>query len=434
MVPTFHNGFVLTVAIPTLLLLGGCASLPCETALATPPTAASIRLERVTTIVPFPRGLVLHDGKLYILSRGRVRDAGGVGADIDDQAGTIYVADPEIAEPVDLPQVSDAVRMNGAVLAAPTEPPFHLWNRSADPPESDRETDRPYCTLRYHGPTRSFYMCAFSGIDKPNRPGRSAFSKNLTDAVLRYDLRTRKWYEVERHNIEAGGAYPHHDVGHHAPPHGWLNGPDNCLAVGKWLYAVAKDNNVLVRYDLSSLIANPEAGAPPSELVLGPQIEIAGRGPTTFFGHSALAARDDYLYLAFRTSSAIIRVPLNADGTLVQPITGQLVALFEPYDPATGKSGNITDMDFDSDGFLYVISAKPSRVYRFKPDPADVFDARLADVKPWADLAGMTHNPQMKSENILVDDRNRVFVTSGDGYSFQNNAYGTVYRITPLDR
>ena len=399
-----------------------------------PPLAlAQPVVERITTRAPFPRGLAMVDNKLYVLCRGRVRNAGGVSAEVEDQAGTIYVVDPEIAEPIDQDEVGQAVRSNGQILAAPTDPPFRLWDRTAVPPESDRETDRPYCTLRYHRPTHSFYICAFSGIDKPKRPGDPSFSKNLNDAILRYDLRTQRWHDVERHDLEAGGIYPHHNPALFAPPHGWLNGPDNCLAIGNSLYAVAKDNSVLVRYDLSAIADDPEAGAPPSELVVGTALQIRGHGRLELLGHSALAVNDAYLYIGYRTSSVIVRIPITEDGLVKQPIEGELVARFEPYDPITGRSANITDIAFDSKGRLYVVAAQPARIYRFKPNPSDVYDA--ADgAQPWLDLAEVTGNPTLKAENILIEEgaggRNRIFITTGNGYDFQDGALGTVYRAT----
>jgi hypothetical protein len=69
-------------------------------------------------------------------------------------------------------------------------------------------------------------------------------------------------------------------------------------------------------------------------------------------------------------------------------------------------------------------------VYRFTPDPEHVFDGRTA--APWADLAAMTDNPRMKSENLLVDG-DRLFITSGDGYAYQEGALGTVYRLPIRD-
>lgn len=385
-------------------------------------------LERVTTAVPFPRGLVMLDDELIVLARGRVRGAGGVSAEVNDRAGTLFAVDPNVTEPV-TGELGEAVRTNGRILAEPTEPPFKLWDRASTPPESDRETDRPYCVLRYHEASRNLFLCAFSGIDKPRRPGQSSFSKNLTDALFRYDLRTNRWHEVERHNIEAGGSYPHHDPQYNDPPHGWLNGPNNCLVLGDLLYAVAKDNSRLVRYDLSGLVEDPEAGPPASEYVLGDRISLEGGSVLPLYGHSALAFHDGWLYLGTRTNSVIVRFRLDDNYNPVHPMVGELVARFDPYNPATMKSADITDMDIDAEGRVYVVSAKPSRLYRFTPDPNDVFDARDGGEAPWADLAGLTENPAMKSENVLVDGE-RVFVTSGDGYAYQEGAAGTVYRLT----
>ncbi|MGH7162361.1 MAG: hypothetical protein ACREID_02670 [Planctomycetota bacterium] len=389
-------------------------------------------LERVTTVAPFPRGLEMVDGKLYVLCRGRVRDAGGVSAEIDDQAGTLYVVDPNVSEPASGGEVGEAVRNNGRAVALPTVPPFRLWDRAAYPPENDRVTDRPYCTLRYHDPSKSFYVCAFSGIDKAAEPGKLQFSKNLSDALFRYDLRTEKWYEVERHRTWAGGSYPHHDTTVNPPPHGWLNGPDNCLAVGRWLYAVGKDNNRLVRYDLTALEHDPEAGCPGSEVVLGEQVSVRGLGVQWYWGPSALAYRDGWLYVGYRTSSVIVRIRLNEQFAPEQPVEAELLARFDPYDPKTGKSANITDIGFDDQGRLYAISASPSRVYRFSPDPDEVYDGRSGTSQPYADFAAMTGNRYMKSENLLCHD-GWLYVTSGDGYGYQNGAAGTVYRIEIVD-
>jgi hypothetical protein len=386
-------------------------------------------IERVSTKVPFPRGLEIVDGQLYVLSRGRVRESGGASGSIDDRAGTIYRIDLSIAQPIDEP-LSDQVRENGEEFAAPTDPPFRLLRRELEPATRDRETDRPYCVLRFDAKTQSFYICAFSGIDKAERPGERNFSKNLSDAVLRFDLRTRKWYEVERHHIEAGGIYPHHDVRSRPPPHGWLNGPDNCLVVGDWLYVVAKDNSKLVRYDLRAIQRDPEAGPPPSYFVLDENIFVKGLGMQRYLGHSMLAERNGWLYIGYRTTSEIVRIQLDRQGLPVQPIEAELLARFDPWDPAKRTSANLTDMAFDQQGRLYVVSAQPSRVYRFTPDPKRVFDARDGKQPPWADLSQLTGNRYMKSENVLVDQADRVYVTSGDAYGHDSGLGGVVYRIT----
>ncbi|MHC5113991.1 MAG: NHL repeat-containing protein [Planctomycetota bacterium] len=372
---------------------------------------ASAPLERVTTKAPYPRGLAMVDGDLYVLCRGRVRSAaGGVSAAVDDQAGTIYVVDPDVTEPVvNGATVSARVRDNGRVFARPTSPPFRLWDRTAEPPESDRETDRPYCTLRYDAATESFYVCAFSGIDKTITPtDRVAFSKNHADAILRYDRRTSRWYEVDRVT----------------GPHGRLQGPDNCLALGPWLYAVAKDNSVLVRYDLRELRDDPAAGMPDARIVR--------RGQPGFMeGHSALAYRDGWLYVGTRTTSVIVRMKLDEHFEPVDPEQVEVVARFDPWDPDTGRSANITDMDFDDAGRLYVVSATPARIHRFTPDPADVYDARGGTREPWLDVDALTRPPSatepVKSENVMHHD-GWLYVTTGNGYHYQDGAHGTVYR------
>lgn len=395
----------------------------------TPAAAPAILVERVTTKVPFPRGLQLVDGQLYVLCRGRVREYGGVSAAVEDQAGSLYAVDPEVVEVFGAGEPSERVRENGVVVAAPTSPPFRLWDREASPPWSDRETDRPYCGLSWSPETKSFFICAFSGVDRDEKTG-TTFSKNLTDAILRYDTRTSKWYEVERHNIDKGGLYPHHDPASSKPPHGWLNGPDNCLALGRWLYAVSKDNSRLVRYDLAPLVADPEAGAPESVVVLGDQVRTRNAGELRLEGHSALAQRDGWLYLGTRTSGHVVRVRLDGDLALRQPLEVELIATFDAWDPNTRKSGNITDLSFGPDGDLYAVSTTPSRVYRMRPDPSRVFDARDGRERPYVDLAALTGNPKMKSENLLVDAQGRVYITSGDAYSYQGGAGGVVWRVT----
>jgi hypothetical protein len=389
--------------------------------------APAVILERVTTKVPFPRGLVLKDDGLYVLCRGRVRDYGGVTAAINDQAGTLYRIDPSVVEPASSNEIGEAVRSNGVLVAEPAPDVFRLWDRTANPPSSDRMTDRPYCGLRFHPPTHSFYLCAFSGVDLDGKP--RTFSKNLSDAILRYDLRTSKWYEVERHDVHAGGNYPHHDPAHGKAPHGWLNGPDNCLAVGNWLYAVAKDNSRLVRYDLAALTKDPEAGPPPSEFVLGEHVATKQHGTQILQGHSMLAYRDGYLYLGTRTSGHIVRFAMSPVGEFAHPMQAELIAQFDPYDPTTKKSANMTDMDLGPDGACFVVSASPARIYRFVPDPARVVDGRSGKLAPFADLAALTNNPKMKSENVLCAPDGSVYVTSGDSYAFHAGSGGVVWRL-----
>jgi len=418
-----------------VIALGAGSLLTPRVCLAQAPRVKADQLHRVTTVVPFPRGLVIVDGQLYVLSRGRVREAGGVDAQIDDQAGTIFVVDPNVAGPASEYPINENVRNNGEVFAAPTSPPFRLFDRSKKPATLDRHTDRPYCGLRYDPATQNFFVCAFSGIDKPDagKEGRN-FSKNLSDAVFRFDTRSKAWSVVEQHDPEAGGSYPHQDPVSGTPPHGWLNGPNNCLAVGHWLYVVSKDNSLLIRYDLRAIAKDPAAPAPPATWTLDHKIFLQGLGLQEYYGHSMLAYREGWLYLGYRTSSKIVRIKLDDANVPVQPMEAQLVAEFDAFDPKTRKSADLTDMAFGREGDLYVVTAQPAGIYRFTPDPARVFDGRTTAATIWADLATLTGNPKMKSENLLVDDAGRVFVTSGDAYNFQSGAGGVVWRIDPAAR
>ncbi len=390
----------------------------------------SFKVERVSTAVPFPRGLVLLDGKLYTLARGRVRSNGGVSAEVEDRAGSLWVVDPSVAGPAD-GEPTEAVKANGAVMAEPTSPPFRLWDRGSVPVESDHQTDRPYCCMRYDPASKSFFIDAFSGIDLKAQPGKPAFVKNFTDAVLRYDTRSGQWSEVERHDPAAGPQYPSNDPKSDPAPHGWLKGPDNLLVVGRWLYVGGKDNSRVVRYDLSGYAADPHAPPPGGVVAFDSTIDTAGAGPKEYLGPSAFAVDGGYFYAAYRTTGEVIRMPLNDDGTLKKPLVAELIARFTPFDPATKATADITDITFDAKGRLYVINADPCVVHRFTPDPATVYDGRDGGETPWLDLAGLL-GKRTKGENILIEPNGSVLLTTANGYPYQKGADGTIYRVTPL--
>lgn len=63
------------------------------------PQSTSV-LQRVTTGVPWPRGIVWHEGKLMVLARGVHRSAGGPQPDIDDLVGAIFEVDLNVFETV----------------------------------------------------------------------------------------------------------------------------------------------------------------------------------------------------------------------------------------------------------------------------------------------------------------------------------------------
>lgn len=401
-------------------------------------------VERVSAGVPWPRGLAWVDGKLVVLARGRHRRAGGIDPAVADECGALFLVDPEIAEPVVPGQLaSPRIVANASLLASPTDPPMRLYDpRKA--PIRNTLVDRPYCTLVYDPLSRNLFLCGYSGVDLPG--GR--FRKNAADSILRYDLRDRRWHVVEKHDpsivppaaltrVVPNTFYPHHDPSRRPPPHGWLNGPDGGCVVGRYLYCLGKDNHAVARYDLDRIRKDPSAPPPPSELALGPHVLLRYPGGTRrveLLGPSAAAARDGFLYLGYRTSSVIVRVPVTPDGDLIRPVVAELIAVFEPWDPVRRRSANLIDLAFDGSGALYVSCAKEGRIWKIGvPDPERPFygndrSARPTTAPPWVDLRRVTGRPTACG-NLLVDPRDRVYVCVGN-YDRDPQLAGAIYRCT----
>ncbi len=385
----------------------------------------NLRLERLSAGVPWPRGIALVDGEFVVLARGRHRNYGGPDPAYEDYAARLYSVDPTIAEPYEPGRVpSPALLANARVLAEPDPRIVHEFDRSR-PAIEDVFMNRPYCTLAFDSASRNLIFCAYSGVDMGEKP---YFRKNATDALYRYDLRTQRWGIVEMHDAgvvpesELGPwisneYYPHHDPKKYAPPHGLLNGPNGCAVVGSWLYAVGKDNHTLARYDLREIRHDPSAPAPFAEVVLGEeaQVRIDGKVRTIpVQGHSAVAGHPGWLYVAFRTTNIVLRFPLLEDGSLVQPAIGELIAEFEPFDPAAGRSADLWDIAIDGKGRLYVSASREGRVWRFEPDPAHPFDGndKRAEPKtpnrPYLDLPVATGIKNARISNLAFDDEDRL--------------------------
>ncbi len=403
-------------------------------------------VDRVTTAVPWPRGIAWHDGKLLVLARGVHRSAGGPNPDIPDQAGTLFSVDPTVFEPAvgRAGVVGEAVRANAVVVAAPTRPPFYLWDRRM-PSTTDTRTDRPYCTLVFDAASRNAIICGYSGIDLPKPAG---FRKNATDSVLRYDMRDKRWHVIDQHDpdvvpdaalkkVVAPHYYPHHDPRKNPPPHGFVNGACGAAIAGDCLYVGAKDNTALVQYDMRDI--RRQAAAPPpqgryafrrADWKSDVFVELEGLGQTYVEGTCALAVHDRWLYVAFRTTSQIVRFPLQPNGDLERPLVGQLVALFKPYDAKKGGgSANIYDMTFGHDGLLYVSPGYDGAIYRFRPDPSHVYDARATYPTPYVDLKALVG--AKKSGNICFDPDGNLYICSGQKVLADGEIHGVVYRVAP---
>jgi hypothetical protein len=401
-------------------------------AVATPQKAQALpplELERVSSLVPWPRGIAWVDDKLIVVARGRHRNYGGPAPEILDQEATLFEIDPFVREPYVKGEAASAVTIaNGRVLAEPDPAVIHLYDRSR-PTIENEEMNRPFCTLVYDAPSRNVIFCAYSGVDLSGKDGGPTFRKNATDALFRYDLRTKRWGVVEKHDpavvpkdelkaFIANQYYPHHDVATNAPPHGWLNGPNGCAVVGRYVYAVGKDNHTLARYDLEPVRRDPNAGAPPSEFVVGEEIDIRVGGEIVRYrlkGHSAVTSDAKHLYLAFRTANVVVRFPIDSEGAVVKPIVGELIAEFEPYTEATGRGADVWDMVTNAQGELFVSASREGRIWRFTPDPAVPFDGNdkrqdpVTPNKPWIDIRAATGNPKATISNL-------TFGPDGDMY------------------
>ncbi len=385
-------------------------------------------LERISTGTPWPRGICNFNGQIIVLGRGVHRNQGGPNQNNNDfGAGNLFEIDPTIAELVVPGQLaSDEIKANFKIFATPISAIFDLWSSKGFHPFT--QTDRPYATLIFDQKSQNFYICGYSGIDLLELPN---FSKNAVDSVLRYDIRTKKWYQVEKHiDTGEGGQgdtldtsnYPHkHKPTDSPPPHGWLAGPECLCTYNDKLYVGTLDNNIVVAYDLTEIIRDPNSNAPLGKKVLDENSQISGRSAKTK-GPSALAVRNGYLYVGYRTSSVITKFKLNSQGI---PTTGELIADFS----AVSDKVDIIDMVFDKSGNLYVSTASLGGIWKIANNLSIPF-IPTTPIPNAIDLRKLTGNTKTKCSNIMIDDSNQLYICSNnhDSDISSPSIVGVVYR------
>ncbi len=162
-----------------------------------------------------------------------------------------------------------------------------------------------------------------------------------------------------------------------------------------------------------------------------------GEARVELLGPSVAISRDGWLYVAYRTSSVVVRFALDAAGDVVRPPVGELIAVFEPWDAERNRSAGLVDLAFDSKGALYASCATEGRVWRIGvPDPARPFygddrSERPTSAPPYLDLrqrigAGATGG------KLLFDAEDRLHVRV-DGAAVRDDArVGGVYRAVPV--
>ena len=381
------------------------------------------------TPLPWPRGLSFAGDSLYALCRGRPRGAGGPDPNIEDNAGAIFK----------IPTSGGAPEL----AYSPTSPPFKLWNRQL-PRQVDIDTDRPYAGMVWHKASQNFFICCFSGIDKPT--DSKSFQKNATDAVLRLNQSTSEWFEVERHDatvvpLNIRKQVPPNIDNRYFPssplspphrwdlPHGWLNGPDGLLVYGNALYVVGKDNHSLVRYDLSVLSGEPSLEHLPSTLLRkdSKEVLIAGRATELFDGPSSLATDGENLYIGMRSTDVVLGFPVNG------PFKEGFIVAELP------EGSEVIDIALSSFGNLF-ISTKKGKIWNCgKPNKDKPFTARTPKSASPVPPDSIPEFPPGSTPQIPPDSipKNPVLFTSisvgrtaqlpGNGSNIVFDSEGTLY-------
>ena len=389
------------------------------------------KLEVLTTKIKWPRGLAFVDEELHVLARGLHRSDGGPNHKIEDHAGSIFKVDKSIRDQ-DLSNPGQSVADNGVIVAPPTDAPFYLWDKNAEPKFLDRRTDRPYATLAYEPITKNFFICGYSGIDFRDSENNKSFRKNANDTIHRYSLEKQSWFGVECHNRQVVPEYrlglwikdsevyyPHHDISKNPPPHGFLNGPDGLAAHHPFLFAVAKDNNVLVSYDILNM---PDVGFNKNPFLNGKiiksfgdkKVRVKGIEKTiSLLGPSGVAVSETedgyFVYVSFRTTSKIVRYHVDGATQEFEPIP-DLIADFSNAD--VGKGVDIIDIQFNQAGELFTSTAKLWGVWNVGiPNPQQPF---MPDntLRPTVDLQDLTGS-DTKCSNIAFDSDSSLYICSG---------------------
>jgi hypothetical protein len=292
-------------------------------------------------------------------------------------------------------------------------------------------------------------VICFSGIDLSEQPN---FRKNATDAVHRYNMGTKKWYTFEQHDpgtVPVGElaktlpneVYPHHNLTSNPPPHGLPNGACGGYVVGDYLYVTAKDNSALIQYDLAEVRKNPEAGPPQSRFIFNrsgpkddPFIQTKKHGNMYVEGTCGVTAHDGYMYVAFRTTSQIVRFPIDGKGDVVRPIVADYLAQFDPYDPtgAYGKPANIYDIRVNSKGELFVSANSRGTIWKIPTDGKAVFNAKKGtSEKPYINLREETDFASSTCGNFCFDPDGNLYICAGNKELKEGDICGVIYRVPP---
>jgi hypothetical protein len=149
-----------------------------------------------------------------------------------------------------------------------------------------------------------------------------------------------------------------------------------------------------------------------------------------------VAFHDDFLYIGYRTSSVVLRVPVDDEGDIVRRPDGRvaadLIAVFEPWNAETRRSGNLYDIAMSPGGDLFVSMGAEGRVWRITPDPAHPFygndrTERPTSGPPFLDMSALVGR-KTGCNNIAVGDDGFLYVSTRNNDNGEGEMHGTIYR------
>ncbi|MFG0318225.1 MAG: hypothetical protein ACF8XB_13200 [Planctomycetota bacterium JB042] len=174
--------------------------------------------------------------------------------------------------------------------------------------------------------------------------------------------------------------------------------------------------------------------------VTGPDVRLKhpeGEARVELLDPSVAVSRDGWLYVGYRTSSVVVRFVLDAADAVVRPPVGELIAVFEPWDPARNRSAGLVDLAFDSKGALFASCASEGRIWRIGvPDPTRPFygddqGERPTSAPPYLDLRERIGAGAVGGK-LLFDAEDRLHVRVDDAAAGDGEVAVGVYRAVPV--
>jgi hypothetical protein len=218
------------------------------------------------------------------------------------------------------------------------------------------------------------------------------------------------------------------------------NGACGAAIAGRYLYLCGKDNTSLVQYDLDEIRKNPDAGAANARYIwhrASPKddvfIQTRNHGNMYVEGTCGAIAHGGYLYVTFRTTSQLIRIPIDKNGDVVRPIVAEYLAQFDPYDNVLyGGSADIFDIAVNSKGEIFVSCNARGSAWRIRPDPSKVMDCtKNSKETPYVNLRKLTDHEKSTCGNMIFDPQDNLYICTGNKDVKEGKVRGAVYRVPP---